>query len=139
MKVLNDFFKVLFVTISWSFVLATATVKAQVAVPAPPGNEVVQADIPDDSLGRRTPRGMVSGFIKAVSDQNYLRASQYLQLRPSLHNKDERERVVRTFQRLLDKGGNIMPYSWISNKNTGRIDDDLAAGVDLVGTVTVDG
>ena len=31
---------------------------------------------PDDSLGRRTPQGTVNGFIKAIGDQNYLRASQ---------------------------------------------------------------
>lgn len=95
------------------------------------------AEIQEDSLGRQTPRGTVSGFIQAMSDQNYTRASQYLELRKNLKKKEERERIVKIFQKLLDQGGNIMPYSWISNKGTGRTDDELAAGLDLVGTVTV--
>jgi len=94
------------------------------------------APVPEDSLGRRTPRGTVNGFIKAVADQNYYRASQYLQLGRSQKKASERERIVKTFQRLLDQSGNIMPNSWISNKTTGRTDDDLSAGVDMVGSVT---
>ncbi|HEU4496354.1 MAG TPA: mechanosensitive ion channel domain-containing protein [Flavobacterium sp.] len=97
-----------------------------------------ELEIPDDSLGRRTPRGTVSGFIEAVASQNYARASQYLELKPSLTNDRERERIVKSLQKLLDHGGNIMPYSWISNKHQGRTDDELEEGVDLVGTVTAD-
>src|SRR5690606_31924894 len=35
---------------------------------------------PEDSLGRRTPRGTISGFIKAVADGDYTRAAFYLNL-----------------------------------------------------------
>ena len=34
---------------------------------------------PSDSLGRRTPRGTVDGFLKAMSDQNYQRALAQMQ------------------------------------------------------------
>ncbi|WP_253251084.1 mechanosensitive ion channel family protein [Flavobacterium sp. ACN6] len=92
---------------------------------------------PEDSLGRRTPQGTVNGFIKAIGDQNYIRASQYFVLsKRSYRRTAERIKIAETFQQLLDKGGNLSPSSIISNKETGRTDDDLAAGVDLVGTIT---
>ncbi|RZJ89540.1 MAG: mechanosensitive ion channel family protein [Chryseobacterium sp.] len=93
-------------------------------------------EILDDSLGRRTPQGTVNGFIKAIGDQNYLRASQYLVLsKRSYRRTAERIRIAKTFQQLLDQGGNLSPSSIISNKETGRTDDDLAPGVDLVGNI----
>src|SRR5690606_2409837 len=39
----------------------------------------------------------------------------------------------------LDKGGNIMPYSWISNDYEGREADELPEGIDRVGTVHISG
>ncbi|MEL1255225.1 mechanosensitive ion channel family protein [Flavobacterium sp. DGU38] len=93
--------------------------------------------IPEDSLGRRTPQGTVNGFIKAIADQNYLRASQYFVLSKRAYRKTaERIKIAKTFQQLLDQGGNLSPSSIISNKETGRTDDDLAIGVDLVGNIS---
>lgn len=117
---------------------------SQAAAQLLPGISEKQVDtavvkVPDDSLGRRNPRGAVSGFIQSVAEQNYIRASQYLNLKGIRKSNKERERIVRVLQRLLDHGGNIMPYSWISNKSTGRLDDDLPPQEDLVGTVTADG
>ncbi|MCR4033681.1 MULTISPECIES: mechanosensitive ion channel family protein [Flavobacterium] len=95
------------------------------------------AKAPEDSLGRRTPQGTVNGFIKAIGDQNYLRASQYFVLSKRSYRKTaERIRIAKTFQQLLDQGGNLSPSSIISNKETGRMDDDLATGVDHVGNIT---
>lgn len=106
---------------------------------SPENTDQAATSIPDDSLGRRNPRGTVEGFIKAVADQNYQRASQYLQLKRAYRKTKQRERVVKAFQQLLDRGGNITAYSFISNKNTGRTDDDLPAATDAVGTVTING
>ncbi len=93
--------------------------------------------IPEDSLGRRTPQGTINGFIKAIGDQNYLRASQYFVLSKRSYRKTaERIRIAKTFQQLLDQGGNLSPSSIISNKEIGRVDDDLGTGVDHVGTIT---
>jgi AraC-like DNA-binding protein len=39
---------------------------------------------PEDSLGRRTPRGAVEGFIQAVATENYRAATGYLSLNPRL-------------------------------------------------------
>ncbi|PXY46907.1 mechanosensitive ion channel family protein [Flavobacterium hydrophilum] len=94
------------------------------------------AKTPEDSLGRRTPQGTVNGFIRAIGEQNYLRASQYFVLsKRSYRRTAERIRIAKTFQQLLDQGGNLSPSSIISNKETGRTDDDLAAGEDLVGNI----
>ncbi|MXN93166.1 mechanosensitive ion channel [Flavobacterium sp. Sd200] len=95
--------------------------------------------VPEDSLGRRTPRGTVEGFFKAVADENYIRASRYLQLKRAYRKTKQRERIVKNFKLLLDKGGNITAYSFISNKNTGYADDDLPTATDKVGTVTING
>ncbi|WPO78350.1 mechanosensitive ion channel family protein [Flavobacterium sp. KACC 22761] len=92
---------------------------------------------PEDSLGRRTPQGTVNGFIKAIGEQNYLRASQYFVLSKRSYRKTaERIKIAKTFQLLLDQGGNLSPSSIISNKETGRTDDDQAIGVDLVGNIS---
>ena len=95
------------------------------------------AKTPDDSLGRRNPQGTVNGFIKAIGDQNYLRASQYFVLsRRSYRRTAERIRIAQAFEKLLNKGGSLAPSSMISNKEEGRTDDDLATGIDAVGTIT---
>lgn len=95
--------------------------------------------IPDDSLGRRTPQGTVNGFIKALGDQNYLRASQYLVLSKRSYRKTaERIQIAKTFQQLLDQGGNFSPSSILSNKELGRLDDNLTTGIDLVGNISTD-
>ncbi len=119
--------------------LGSASAHAQLIPDASEVKETVIPEIPDDSLGRRTPRGTVSGFIQAISDQNISRAAEYLNLSKSQKKERERERLVKIFQQLLDQGGNIMPYSWISNATSGRTDDDLPAGSDLVGTIDVGG
>lgn len=95
------------------------------------------AKTPEDSLGRRTPQGTVNGFIKALGDQNYLRASQYFVLSKRSYRKPaQRIRIAKTFQQLLDQGGNFSPSSIISNKESGKTDDDLQAGEDIVGNIT---
>ncbi len=90
-----------------------------------------------DSLGRRTPQGTVNGFIKAIAGQNYIRASQYLVLTKRSYRKEkERIRIAQAFQKLLDQNGDIMTSSMISNQETGKTDDDLASGVDQIGTIS---
>jgi MscS family membrane protein len=103
------------------------------------GQELPVPEWPADSLGRRTPRGTVYGFINAVAKQNYSRASRYLHLEEEQLNNQEGERVARVLQRLLDQGGNIMPYSWISSDTSGRTEDNLPPDLDRVGTVSFEG
>lgn len=117
----------------------SASIHAQL-IPDPSAEAAPEVpEIPDDSLGRRTPRGTVSGFITAISDQKIDRAAQYLNLSRSQKKPKESARIVSIFQKLLDQGGEMMPYSWISNTTTGRTDDDLPQGTDVVGTVQIQG
>ncbi len=100
--------------------------------------EETEPDWPQDPLDRRTPRGTFSGFISAVADRDYSRASRFLAFDQNI-STEESEQLAFTLQRLLDRSGDIMPYSWISNEITGRDDDDLPPEFDRIGSVTSNG
>ncbi|CAN5843350.1 hypothetical protein BH24BAC1_BH24BAC1_27400 [soil metagenome] len=95
----------------------------------------------EDSLGRRTPRGTVYGFINAVADENYDRATRYLNLSatPKKIRTKEGLRLAQALQRALDQGGHILPFSRISNNLDGQGDDNLGPNLDRVGSVTANG
>lgn len=124
-------------TFSFWILLSSLTLNAQLLPTASETKEEVK--IPDDSLGRRNPRGTVNGFLKAVSEQNYNRASQYLYLKRSFRKTKERVRIVKVMQNLLDESGNMVPTSLINNKITGTLDDDLEPELELVGSVKING
>jgi len=126
-----------FFLLFWIFLLNFTQASAQLLPTTSEQQEEVK--IPEDSLGRRTPRGTVNGFLKAVADQNYIRASHYLTLKRSFRKTKERERIVKVMQNLLDQSGNIIPTSLISNKVTGVTDDSLEPELELVGTVKING
>ncbi len=107
--------------------------------PSAEQQEDQEQEITEDVLGRRTPRGTVSGFVQAVSERNYNRASRYLNMDQVQDENMEEERLVRSLQRLLDRGGNLLPYSRISIETTGNIDDDLPTGMDRVGKIITNG
>lgn len=99
----------------------------------------VEPVFPKDSLNRRTPRGTVNGFVKAVANQNYVQASQFLNVPRKLKKDADREFLVRKIQRLLDRGGYLLPYSRISDEISGKEGDELPPDVDRVGAVSADG
>lgn len=106
----------------------------------PAAAEIKEAvEMPEDSLGRRTPRGAISGYLDAVSNNNFKRASQYFNLTRAQKKDDQRQRLVSNLQNVLDNSGNLLPYSMLSNDFTGKTDDDLAPELDVFGTMTVDG
>ena len=92
-----------------------------------------------DSLDRRTPRGTVVGFLKAVADENYLRASRYLSLERKVQGKQAAAERAQALQRLLDQRGNITAYSRISNNPNGDLDDHLGPNLERVGVATANG
>ncbi|MCW4468787.1 mechanosensitive ion channel family protein [Flavobacterium sp. MFBS3-15] len=120
--------------------LFAVTAHAQL-IPGTGKAEEAAAETPRDSLGRRSPRGTVEGFITAIGESDYVRASHYLELNKRAYRKEaERIRIVTIFQRLLDQSGDIQAYGFISNKETGRTDEEkLAEGTDLVGNITAAG
>lgn len=93
---------------------------------------------PEDSLKRRTPRGAVQGFIRAVAQQNYTRASLYLDIPRSLRKKVKPEDLAQHLQQVLDSRGNIFPYSLISDDYNGNLKDEMANDLDLVGSARND-
>ena len=117
----------------------SAEIQAQIPGLSPKQEETDQKEIPEDALGRRTPRGTVTGFINSMARLNYSRAARYLQFPTDGYDKDEKENLVRVLQSLLDTGGDILPYSLISNSPQGKVDDDLEANLERIGSISADG
>lgn len=109
-------------------------------LPAMPGDTARPARpvYPPDSLGRRTPRGTVDGFLKASYQNDYQKASLYLRRDPALRKRQNTIRQAKALQALLEANGRIYPYSWISNEPEGKPDDNLGPNLDRIGAVTID-
>ncbi|WP_181306887.1 mechanosensitive ion channel family protein [Rufibacter sp. XAAS-G3-1] len=127
----------------WLLLASFVAVPAQAQlVPEADTSAAVEAVVPDwaeDTLGRRTPRGAVQGFISAIAKENYDKAALYLNLDSTLQQKQHGAKLAHALQRLLDQGGEIIPYSLISDTYTGREDDNLGPNLDRVGSATVNG
>ncbi len=101
--------------------------------------EAVEPDWPIDTLGRRTPRGAVQGFIRSIARENYEKAALYLNLDSTLDQKQNGAKLAHALQRLLDQSGEIVPYSLLSDTYEGREDDNLGPNLERVGEATVNG
>lgn len=94
-------------------------------------------DWPADTLGRRTPRYALKGFIEAIADEDYAKAALYLNLNRKQRKRGEQ--LAHTLQRLLDQGGNINPYSLINDTYSGNPEDNLGPDLERVGSVSANG
>ena len=103
---------------------------------APTTEDETPPDWPKDSLQRRTPRGAVEGFVKAVADENYARAAHYLNLSGMDNATMSGPELAQTLQRLVDQQGNIRSRTLLSNNYQGRTGDELPPELDLVGSIT---
>jgi MscS family membrane protein len=122
----------------WFLLMGLWAVPAPAQIPKPSADTAVSVpDWPADTLGRRTPRGAVQGFIKAIAAENYAKAALYLHL--DRKQRKQGEQLAHTLQRLLDHGGEIIPYSLINDTYNGRSDDNLGPDLDRVGEVTANG
>lgn len=92
---------------------------------------------PDDPLDRRTPRGAVSGFIKAVADRDFEKAGRFLNMKQSRVKATPAE-MAGILETMLDRDGQILPYALISNDYSGKTDDNLT-NADKVGSINVQG
>ena len=97
--------------------------------------ETVVENWPEDSLGRRAPRGAIRGFISAAGKQNYERAALYLNLDSAHYGSTEGARLAELLHRLLDQRGQLIPYSFISAETSGKLDDELRPDLERVGTI----
>ena len=86
-----------------------------------------------DSFGRTTPRRTVQGFISALSENDFLLASNYLNLSKS----DNATTEVRQFKLALDSGGRFLPDLQINNTAEGNLTDQLPPSQENVGVITI--
>jgi MscS family membrane protein len=109
-------------------------VRAQLPKPPSPVSQPTQneaTEVPEDPLGRTTPRGTVINFLTAAHAQSYALAAQYLDMRPRDKDADSlaEELFVVLDRRLPAKLNNL------SNEPNGSTSDPLDSRRELVGTV----
>ncbi|MBP2280862.1 MscS family membrane protein [Psychrobacter sp. PL15] len=87
-----------------------------------------------DAFGRDTPRHTVQGFISALSENDNLLASNYLNLSKS----DNPATIVRQFKQALDTGGRFQPDLQLNNTLEGNLTDQLPPSQENVGKISID-
>ena len=135
----NSIFKkntLIFFSLILSFQLWHSEALAQIPGTQAETEEQEEPEWPEDALGRRTPRGSIAGFFSAVAEKDYRVAGEYFKV-PENGDEDARSaELAKQLEILLDQSGEIMPYSWLSSKTEGRLDDDLPNHLDRIGTIT---
>lgn len=96
------------------------------------GEATTEAAMPDP-FGRDTPRQTVQGFISALGDNDYLLASNYLNLSKS----DNPATVIRQFKQALDAGGRFQTDLQLSNVPEGNLTDQLPPSQERVGDIRI--
>lgn len=122
------------------FAMIMSLLSPSVAVAAEPSalglstssEEPTNTPIPD-SFGRDTPRHTVQGFIRALSENDYLLASNYLNLSKS----DNPTTIVRQFKQALDAGGRFQTDLQINNTPEGNLTDQLPPSQENVGSISI--
>ena len=85
--------------------------------------------VPEDQLGRSTPYGTVKGFLSAAQDQDFVRASKYLDSQESLERKEE---IARQLKLVMDRGLRV-DLEKLSRKPEGSAAADLESNQETIG------
>ncbi|WP_337995477.1 mechanosensitive ion channel family protein [Oleispirillum naphthae] len=117
-------------------VFLAAPVGAARAADAPPP-AVSEPAAPRDALGRDTPEGFVRGLVKAMAEQDFARAAQYLDLSGISQSRRAArgEETARNLLKMLDEGGWLATKWQLSDKPQGSLDDGLAPDLERFATV----
>src|SRR5512143_2041453 len=115
---------------TWTF---AAPIPVSVAGPADKSTE--PQTLSEDPLGRSTPYGTVIGFLTAAEQEDYQRASEYLESKMSGKKKGELARLLKI---VLDRGLKISKDT-VSRKPEGNLDDGLSSKLEKVGTAEYEG
>jgi MscS family membrane protein len=102
--------------------------------------EGTMAGIPDDPLGRGTPRSSVRGFLSSARDRNYVQAAEYLDLRnlpPDLSEKQGPE-LARQLRIVLDRTLWI-DLELLSTNPEGEQHDNLPVLRERIGSIVAEG
>lgn len=96
--------------------------------------------IPDDALGRGTPRSSVRGFLSSVKDRDYARAAEYLDLRnlPAGLSESQGAELARQLRIVLDQALWIDLDS-LSADPEGDQHDNLSVVRERVGRISAEG
>lgn len=80
-----------------------------------------------DTLGRDTPEGLVHGLVKAMAEQDYARAAQYLDLSriAASRRAAQGQEIAHDLQQILDQGGWIASGRELAGLPEGILDDGL--------------
>ena len=115
-------------------VLAAPCAQAQVV----PTTSAPATPVPEsDHLGRDTPRGLMFGYLQAVSTGNYEMAGRYIDM-PSSSESFRLKRgakLAQDLQTLLDRAGSLNENWTISAQPRGNAGDGLDEGFDLLGRI----
>jgi len=89
-----------------------------------------------DPFGRETPRGALQGYLDAVRQGDYERATQYLDLRRLAPTQREArgQEIARELGVVLAQGG-LIDLEAVSNAPEGAADDGLGPGLERVASV----
>ena len=100
----------------------------------------VAAGIPDDPLGRGTPRSSVRGFLSSAKDRNYAQAAEYLDLRnlPPGLTESQGPELARQLWIVLDRSLWI-DLELLSAQSEGDQSDNLPVVRERVGRLTAEG
>ena len=96
--------------------------------------------IPDDTLGRGTPRSSVRGYLLSARDRNYVQAAEYLDLRnlPIGMSESQGPALARQLKIVLDRALWI-DLETLSTSPEGDRDDYLPAARDRIAHITAKG
>jgi MscS family membrane protein len=103
-------------------------------------SERAAVGVPDDALGRGTPRSSVRGFLATAKDRNYVQAAEYLDLRnlpPGLTASQGAE-LARRLRIVLDQTLWI-DLELLSTNPEGEQTDNLPAARERVGRIASEG
>jgi MscS family membrane protein len=123
--------------IAFLFVFLAAFAAGQVIKPGipQPHNQATQ-EKDADPLGRSTPRGTFTGFVRAVHRDDFVSAARFMQIGP--HQKVNPEVLARELSQLMDRYFKESLTS-ISDSPTGEVDDGLPLDREGLGPLEIGG
>ena len=115
-------------------VVITHTLVAQIPGVASSPSAAPQQEQPADPLGRTTPRGTISAFIRAVERDDMVGAARYLQVTES--QRRNTGTLARDLKDLMDRFFSE-PITSISDSPDGALDDGLPIDRERVGPLAI--
>ena len=104
------------------------------------GIDTAAPNVPDDPLGRGTPRSSVRGFLSSAKDRNYVQAAEYLDLRnlPPGLTESQGPELARQLRIVLDRTLWI-DLEVLSTNPEGEQSDNLPVVRERIGRISAEG